>query len=91
MKVVIKKSDRAGKKYMATFDGKKTVHFGATGYEDYTQHHDDDRKRAYLSRHRSRENWNDPKTAGALSRWILWNKKSFRESVADYKRRFNMT
>ena len=27
-------------------------------------------------------------TAGALSRWILWNKPSFRESVADYKRRF---
>jgi hypothetical protein len=89
--IAIKKSTRKDKKYMAIFgpDGKK-VHFGAKGYEDYTIHHDDKRKKSYLSRHKARENWNDPTTAGSLSRYVLWNKKSFRASVADYKKRFKL-
>jgi len=36
------------------------------------------------------ENWNDPTSAGALSRWILWNKPSFKGSVADFKKRFGV-
>ena len=92
MKLVsITKSDREGKKWKAVFqDPKKTTHFGATGYEDYTQHGNDERKDAYIRRHKKNENWDKPTTAGALSRWILWNKKSFRDSVSDFKRRFNL-
>ena len=85
----IKKSTRKDKKYMAIFGpNDKKVHFGAKGYEDSTIHHDDKRKDSYLKRQKVRENWNDPTTAGSLSRYILWNKKSFRASVADYKKRF---
>ena len=40
VKVVIKKSDKAGKKLMAVFtrdNGRtKTTHFGAAGMDDYT-------------------------------------------------------
>ena len=92
MKLVsITKGDREGKKWKAVFqDPKKTTHFGATGYEDYTQHGNDERKDAYIRRHKKNENWDKPTTAGALSRWILWNKKSFRDSVSDFKRRFNL-
>ena len=32
------------------------------------------------------EDWNDPMTAGALSRWILWGKPSLRESFNDFKK-----
>ena len=74
MKVVIKKSNKSGKKLMATFDGKKTIHFGAEGMSDFTKNKDPKRKERYLKRHKKRENWADPQTAGALSRWILWNK-----------------
>lgn len=89
----IKKSTRSGKKRMAVFENletgrTKTIHFGAAGMSDYTIHKDKERKKRYLARHKSRENWNNPITAGALSRWILWNKPSYRESVNDYKRRF---
>ena len=95
MKVVIKKSTNAKKKYTAIFyeDGKKikTTHFGAAGMSDYTKHRDDERKKRYLARHKVNQNWNDYKSAGALSRWILWNKPSFKASVSDYKRRFNLT
>ena len=78
---------------MAVFekDGKSiTTHFGARGYSDYTQHHDKERLERYKNRHRSRENWKDPTTAGSLALYILWNKPTFRESVNDYKKRFNL-
>jgi hypothetical protein len=93
--VKIVRSPRPEKKYVAVFnDGSKT-HFGASGYQNYggvgeSRHLSEKRKQNYIQRHKARENWNSPKTAGALSRWVLWNKDSFRESVADYKRRFNL-
>jgi hypothetical protein len=83
-------SPRAGKKWRAEFDDGTHTDFGATGYEDYTQHKDAARKERYLERHRRNENWSDYKSAGALSRWILWNKPSLRASLADYKRRFGL-
>lgn len=92
-RVEIKPSKIKGKKLTAVFyeDNKKikTTHFGAEGMSDYTIHKDDKRKDRYLSRHRARENWNSPMTAGALSRWILWNKKTRSASIKDFKNRFN--
>jgi len=88
----IRRSHRPEKKFDAVFekDGKeKIVPFGAKGYSDFTKHKDVTRRTRYLKRHRGMgENWNDPSSAGALSRWILWNKPSFKASLADYKRRF---
>ena len=81
------------KKYDAVFrldDGKeKIVRFGAAGYTDYTLSHDEVKKQAYLARHKS-EDWNNPLTAGALSRWILWNKPTVRGSITDFRNRFNL-
>lgn len=89
----IKPSDKPEKKLQATFetDGRtKTTHFGAAGMSDFTKNKDEARKANYLSRHKATENWNDPTSAGALSRWILWNKTSLEASKADYKRRFGL-
>ena len=94
MKLVsITPSDNPVKKYKAVFqinDTTKTIHFGSAGYSDYLQHRDESRKTAYLLRHQVRENFNNPLTAGSLSRWILWNKMTLRESIADFKRKFNL-
>jgi len=93
MNVVIKKSDKKGKKLVAIFTDdkkKKTIHFGADGMSDFTIHKDPKRKERYLKRHMKRENWNDPMTAGALSRWILWNKPTLSGSIKDYKKRFKL-
>lgn len=95
-KVQILKSPRKEKKLMAIFtdcknNAKKTVHFGATGYSDFTKHHDTKRKERYLARHRKNENWEDPFTAGSLSRYILWNKPTLSASISDYKKRFKLT
>ena len=68
----------------------KLVSFGAKGYSDFTQHKDEERKERYLLRHKRIENWNDYTSPGALSRWILWNKPTLKESIADFKNRFNI-
>lgn len=91
----IRKSKKPAKKYDAVFiypDGhEKTVAFGASSYSDFTKHKDETRKQRYIKRHSGMgESWEKPDTAGALSRWILWNKPGFRASVADYKKRFNL-
>ena len=94
MRVEIKKSNKNNKKFTAIFyEGNKkikTIHFGSAGAEDYTTHGDDARKDRYLKRHKKNEDWNNPQTAGALSRWILWNKKSLKSSIADFKKKFNL-
>ena len=88
MNIEIKRSKKAGKKFDAVIDGKKTVSFGATGYSDYTQHKDPERKQRYINRHKKAENWNDPKTPGFYAKHILWNQPSLRASIADTNKRF---
>lgn len=93
--VTIKRSTNPKKKYMAIFydhDRKKvkTTHFGSAGMSDFTKHGDEERKQRYLDRHRARENWNDKFSAGALAKFILWNKPTLSASISDYKKRFNL-
>ena len=92
--VDIKPSPKPGKKKMAVFTDCKTgavkkVHFGASGMSDFTKHHDIARRERYFKRHNRRENWENPFTAGSLSRYILWNKDTLEESISDFKKRFN--
>lgn len=91
----LRRSRNPAKKFDAVFeypDGHtKTTSFGARGMSDFTKHKDVTRRASYLKRHAGMgEDWNDPTTAGALAKWILWNKPSFKASVADYKRRFKV-
>jgi hypothetical protein len=93
--ISITKSSRPEKKYMALFDmgGRtKLVHFGASGYDDYTITNDPVRKALYIARHAKKEDWtaSGVTTSGALSRWVLWNKKTLSASIADFKSRFNL-
>ena len=89
MQVIVQKSNRVGKKYMARVN-EKTVHFGARGYEDYTTHKDEKRKASYLARHRTKEDWtlSGVDTAGFWARHLLWNEPSLGASVADINKRF---
>ena len=48
------------------------------------------RKKLYIDRHKSKEDWNNPFTAGFWSRWILWNKKTILASIKDTEKRFKM-
>jgi hypothetical protein len=96
----IKPSTNSDKKLMARFERENgrqiTTHFGSNGMMDYTKYFKKDKELAkvkresYIARHRVNENWNDPTSAGALSRWILWNKPTVAESIVDFKKRFNL-
>jgi len=80
-------------KWVGVFEsfGRETrIRFGAVNYEDYTQHKNPIRKTYYIARHRSREDWTKPMTAGALSRWILWETPSIEKNVKLFKERFNL-
>lgn len=88
--VKIVKSPRTEKKLRAYFSDGTHTDFGAKGYSDFTLHKDPERRDRYDNRHKRREDWNNPKTAGSLSKWVLWNKPSLKASISDYKRRFNL-
>ena len=81
------------KKYNAviTKDDKsiKIVPFGDNRYEDFTQHHNKRRRELYILRHEKNENWNDPESPGALSRYILWgNSKKIDTNIKEFKKKF---
>jgi len=90
-------SKKHKKKYIAKFEiiksnGKKsyiTTKFGENGMSDFTIHKDIKRRNRYINRHKKDLRTNKPYMAGYLSMYILWNKKTFKASLTDYKRRLN--
>jgi hypothetical protein len=78
-------------KWTAVFnDGTKT-NFGHQDYQDYTQHHDPDRRRLYRERHEKDLRTRDPKRAGFLSYYILWGPTtSIAKNLEAYNNRFNL-
>jgi hypothetical protein len=106
MKIVFKglvKSHKKDKKWDAIFivDGKeKIVPFGAKGYRDFTllrKRTDLEKQVAqyvrqnYIQRHsRMGEDWNDPLTPGALSRWLLWEEPTLELAEKQFRKRFGL-
>ena len=97
----IKESHKPAKKYDAVFEtpeGKeKTISFGAAGYNDFILFNEKEgakvanmHKERYLNRHRKNEHWDKPDSPGSLSRYILWNKKTVKASLRDFKKIFNL-
>ena len=85
-------SKRKGKRLVAIFKNGKKVHFGSEG-QTYVDHKDKEKRAAYLARHgaRGKQRWDDPYSAGALSRWILWGDYTSMEgNIAAFRRRFNL-
>lgn len=103
MKVIISLSDKPNKRYTAIFydDDKKvkTTHFGFATTDNngikkygstYIDHKNDTLKDNYIARHKVNENFEDYMSASSLARYILWNEKTLRASITEYKRRFNL-
>ena len=91
----LRRSHKPEKKWDAVFEKdngrEKIVPFGARGMSDFTKHKDTQRKKRYIQRHSGMgEHWSRPDTPGALSRWILWNKKTLKASLKDFKRKFKV-
>ena len=69
---------------------KKTLHFGSKGASTFLEHKDDKIKMNWIKRHKVRENWKDPFSAGFWSKHILWNKIDLEDSIIDTEKRFNI-
>jgi len=72
--------------------GKTEFHtdFGASGYEDFTQHKDPERARLYRMRHKKDLETKNPTKAGFLSYYCLWSSPNFEANVRAYKNRFHL-
>ena len=93
-KMIVKRSDKSGKKYVAVFTDtstgrEKKTYFGAAGMTDYLLSKDKERRSRYRSRHKKDLQTNDPTRAGFLSYYLLWgDSTSLRTNLASYKSRF---
>jgi hypothetical protein len=85
------KSDRKDKKFYIITDSGKKVHFGAKGYQHFTEGHiDENRRIAYENRHMKNEDWNKSgiDTAGFWSYWFLWKYKTYNEALTNIKKKY---
>lgn len=92
MYLTLTKSPLKNKKWRIIFPDNKSVDFGHSAYEDYTMHKDTTRKKSYISRHKSSENWNKSgiRTAGFWSKHLLWNQATLSESIRDVENRYKV-
>ena len=91
MKIEI--SPRKDKRFVASMvlkDGKRVkIHFGSKTGETFIDHGDKRLRQNYIARHGAlNEDWARPDSAGALSRFILWEHPDVDTAVQKFKRRF---
>lgn len=81
-------SDKPDKKYYIITKTGSKVYFGASGYEDYTIHKNDIRKKAYISRHKKNEDWTQSgiDTAGYWSFKYLWSYPTKKEAYENIRK-----
>lgn len=90
---VLQKSLKPEKKYQVSFINPKTsrentLHFGATGYTDFTTSGDVEQKNRYLKRHT--EPSDSPYTRAFWAETLLWNKPTIKEAIKDIQKRFGI-
>jgi len=89
----VTKSTRRDKKYVAEFTDGTRIHFGGSGYDDYTTFPADirdEKRRLYRLRHGG-DRLNSPRTAGALSYYLLWGESAdLSENIRAFKKRFKV-
>ena len=86
MNVLFKHSSKKDKRFKAEYPN-KTVQFGSANGMTFIDHTDVKKKTNWEKRHIVREDWNNYESAGALSKHILWNKTTLRDSLRDLNRR----
>lgn len=87
----IEKAQNPNKRLRATFSDGTITEFGTKNGNTFIDHKNTNLKKNYIARHsKLNENWNDPTTAGALSRYILWEKENIKDSISEFKKKFNI-
>jgi len=84
-----------GKEFKAIYKldngSSKTIRFGTASNFVLNKDKTELDRKNYIKRHRVNENHNNPLTAGALSRHLLWgDSRSIKKNINDFKTRFNV-
>lgn len=95
MNLYIYESARKDKRFLAIFveNGiiKFKINFGSSTGFTFIDHGDIIKRENYLKRHAVNEDWENPTTAGALSRWILWgDSDDIETNIKAFKKRFQL-
>lgn len=64
------------------------VSFGSSHGKTFLDHNAETIKQQYLDRYAKTQNWNDPFTAGALARYLLYGETTLQASIAKFQRKF---
>jgi hypothetical protein len=90
--MIIKPSTKKDKRYQATFNNGKIIHFGLRGGNTYIDHGDKIKRENYIKRHAVNEDFSNPYSAGALSRFLLWGDyKTLDENYKAFMKKFNIS
>lgn len=97
MKLYIYESKRKDKRFLAVFVENDIIqfkiNFGSKFGSTFIDHGDILKRENYLERHSAlNEDWENPTTAGALSKWILWGQSSnINNNIELFKKHFKTT
>jgi len=87
--MLIKPSTRKGKRFMAIFKNGTITHFGSRG-SSFIDHGDEVKRKNYIARHKVNEDFLNPYSASALSRFLLWgDSKSLDVNHQTYMKKFD--
>ena len=93
----LEKSTQRGKKLQVTAPDGTVIHFGAWGYGDFIYYSQNStsweaakKRDQYIARHEKGEDWDDLETAGAWSRWILWERPTLNGAVVCMEKQFGI-
>ena len=90
--MIIKPSTRINKRYQAVFNNGKIIHFGLRGGNTYIDHGDKIKRENYIKRHAVNEDFSNPYSASALSRYLLWGDyKTLDENHQAFMKKFRVS
>ena len=87
------RNTKGDKEFTAYFlkDGKeKITRFGTSSNFLLNSSKTEADRKAYISRHKVNENWNDPTSAGALSRYLLCETRSLTKNIRRFRKRYGV-
>ena len=89
MDIIISPSTNLNKKYKAVIDGRKTIHFGHSQYQDFTTHNDPKRRDNYIARTSKQDHSKQNIASPAwMSRFIAWEKPTLKGAVASANKKY---
>ena len=80
-------SDVPNKKFYVITNNHRRLYFGDSRYEHFTEGHlNEIRRKAYMSRHKKNENWNNIDSAGFWSYHYLWRFPTYKEAYEEIQK-----